>query len=93
MRIGLWDYEKLDKQLANKGGHELRGRLPAERSSLVEGLEKMGSGRRFWFFVLHHPHWGSEAEHEAIAGVFAERAVPLHRVEGLNASATLYRTR
>ncbi len=53
----------------------------------------MGSGRRFWFFVLHHPHWGSEAEQEAIEAVFADLAIPLHSAEAHNASATLYRTR
>ena len=83
------------RDLKNARGpfQELRGRSPADRSALAKGLAKMGSGRRFWFFVLHHPHWGSEAEQEAIAGVFEERADPLRTVEAHNASATLYRTR
>lgn len=86
-------YYSRDLKNARGPFQELRGRLPADRFSLVNGIAKMGSGRRFWFFVLHHPHWGSEAEQEAIEAVFADLAIPLHSAEAHNASATLYRTR
>jgi hypothetical protein len=72
---------------------ELVLEAPSDLPGLGFALRELGPGDRFWVVTLHHPHWRSEAERDAIAGVLGHLAVRVERLEGEGAEAALWRVR
>jgi len=46
-----------------------------------------------WGVALHHPHWRSESERDAIASVLEHLAERVEQLEGERAEATLWPVR
>jgi hypothetical protein len=72
---------------------ELTLEHPRQLLDLGFALRELRAGDRFWVVTLHHPHWRSEAERDAIAGVLAGFAEPVERLDGERAEVTLWRVR
>jgi hypothetical protein len=75
----------------------IAGELALERPNQIVDLyfrlRGMREGDRFWLVTLHHPHWRSEAERDAIRAALASVGEPVETLEGERAEATLYRVR
>jgi hypothetical protein len=72
---------------------ELALERPGQLPDLAFALRGLRPGDRFWVVTLHHPHWRSEAERDAIAAVLEHLAERVERLEGERAEATLWRVR
>ncbi len=66
---------------------------PRQLPALAFALRELQPGDRFWVVTLHHPHWRSESERDAIAAVLEHLAERVERLEGERAEATLWRVR
>jgi hypothetical protein len=66
---------------------------PRQLPGLAFALRELAPGDRFWVVTLHHPHWRSEAERDAIAAVLEHLAERVERLEGERAEAALWRVR
>jgi hypothetical protein len=69
--------------------------LSARRGEQVEAvaelIESLPAGARFWFATVHHPHWPTRAERDALRPVFSRYAESLTGFESYRGNATLYR--
>jgi hypothetical protein len=72
---------------------ELALERPGQLGDLYFRLRGLRPGERFWLVTLHHPHWRSEVERDAIRAALAPLAEPVETLEGERAEATLYRVR
>jgi hypothetical protein len=71
----------------------LKLRTQAHVGPLLEVLASIPPGARFWFATVHHPHWPSRAERDALLPVFARVADELESFESYRGHAHLYRRR
>jgi len=72
---------------------ELALEHPRQLPGLAFALRELQPGDRFWVVALHHPHWRSESERDAIASVLEHLAERVEHLEGERAEATLWRVR
>jgi len=74
---------------------ELAGEIALERPeqvfTLAARMRELAPGQRFWVVTLHHPHWRSESERDAIASALAAVAERVETLEGERAEASLWR--
>ena len=64
---------------------------PEQIFRLAAQLRDLEPGQRFWLVTLHHPHWRSESERDAIAAALAPIAERVETLEGERAEASLWR--
>jgi hypothetical protein len=72
---------------------ELALESPRQLPALAFALRELRPGDRFWLVTLHHPHWRSEVERDAIAAVLEPMAERVDHLEGEGAEARLWRVR
>lgn len=68
----------------------LKLRTRAHFEPLRQALAKVPPGGRFWLATVHHPHWPSRAEREALLPLLDRYAVELARFESYRGDAHLY---
>jgi hypothetical protein len=69
----------------------LRARRDEQVAAVAALVDSLPVGARFWFATVHHPHWPTRAERDALLPVFARYAEPLAGLESYRGHATLYR--
>jgi hypothetical protein len=71
----------------------LRVRTRRQIETTQRVLGSIPPGRRFWFATVHHPHWPTRDEREALLPMFDRIADELLRFESYRGDAHLYRRR
>jgi hypothetical protein len=69
---------------------ELALERPEQLFPLAARMQALEPGQRFWIVTLHHPHWRSEAERDAIASALAGIAERVETLSGDRAEASLW---
>jgi len=72
---------------------ELALERPEQIFPLAARMRELEPGQRFWVVTLHHPHWHSETERDAIAGALEAIAERVETLRGDGAEASLWRIR
>ncbi len=72
---------------------ELALEEPGQAPALLAQVVPLPAGRRFWVVTLHHRHWQSERERDAITRVLERLAERVETLEEDRAEATLWRRR
>jgi hypothetical protein len=71
----------------------LKLRKQAHVGPLLEVITSIPPASRFWFATVHHPHWPTRSEREALLPVFSRYAEELQAFESYRGHAHLYRRR